>query len=312
MTQSVTPRGLICSLALVRNPRDKSAYLGLDSLIARLQDSVAGILLDPMFWSPDASRCGPVSASLLEEIIGLVPSGFPIWVRITGKSAEQTIDICRQLETVCRNLSYKGPLAWVDTPLFYHSNRGLPDHYRTLLSETEFNLIADNNPLLIREVADKTKRKNIRTAILKRLSEEPRLAGLLHRGDLRRSINYQRAVRGRSNFMIYDAGERSFLERPSASGVISVGANLLPHDWRTITLASLNMDEGHHSRGSRFRHLWETGLRVRTLQNQYGRAPATIIPAVLIAWGVIQENGQPLSTEEQDAVDRILEHMPEP
>ena len=112
--------------------------------------------------------------------------------------------------------------------------------------------------------------------------------------------------------MIYDAGERSFLERPSASGVISVGANLLPHDWRTITLASLNMDEGHHSRGSRFRHLWETGLRVRTLQNQYGRAPATIIPAVLIAWGVIQENGQPLSTEEQDAVDRILEHMPEP
>jgi dihydrodipicolinate synthase/N-acetylneuraminate lyase len=311
MQQKVTPRGLICSLALVSDPNDNDRYLGLESLIARLQPAVSGLFLDPMFWCPDANHCGPVSASLLEEVIGLVPPGLPLWVRITGRTAEQTINICRQLETVCRRLNYKAPLAWVDTPLYYHSNRGLPDHYRTLLSETEFDLIIDNNPQLIRQIADKTKRKNIRTAILKRLSNEPRLAGLLHRGDLRRSTNYQRAVRGRSNFLVYDAGERSFLEKPSASGVVSVGANLLPHDWRTITLASLNLDESHQAR-SRFLHLWETGLRVRTLQKYYGQAPARIIPAVLTAWGFIRENGHPLSPEEQKAVDRILEHIPEP
>jgi dihydrodipicolinate synthase/N-acetylneuraminate lyase len=266
-----------------------------------------------MFWCPDANHCGPVSAALLEEVIGLMRPGFPLWVRITGKTAEHTTNICRQLEIVCHRMNYKGPLAWVDTPLLYHSNRGLPDHYRALLSETAFNLIVDNNPQLLRKVADKTKRKNIRTAILKKLSSESKLVGLLHRGgDLRRSMNYQRAVRGRSHFFVYDAGESSFLERPSASGVVSVGANLLPQDWRTITRASLNLDEHHQAQGSRFRQLWETGLRVRTLQKYYSPAPARIIPAVLTAWGLIRENGQSLSPEEQEAVDRILEHIPEP
>lgn len=312
MEQNATPRGLICSLALVQHPKDRRVYLGLEPLIARLQPAVAGLFLDPMFWSTEAYRRGAVPASLLEEVIGLVTPGFPLWVRITGSTAEQTIDTCRQLEAVCRRLDYKGPLAWVDTPLLYHSNRGLPDHYRVLLSETTFSLIADNNPQLLRKVVDKTKRKNIRTAILKKLSHEPRMVGLLHRGDLRRSMNYQRAVRGRSSFLVYDAGERSFLEKPSASGVVSVGANLLPQDWQTITRASLNLDERYQAQSSRFSRLWETGLRVRTLRKYYSQAPARIIPAVLAAWGLIQETGQPLSPEEQKAVNRILEHIPDP
>jgi len=312
MEQNATPRGLICSLALVQHPKDRRVYLGLESLIARLRPAVAGLFLDPMFWSPEANRCGAVPASLLEEVISLVTPGFPLWVRITGSTAEQTIDTCRQLETVCRRLNHKGPLAWVDTPLLYHSNRGLPDHYRVLLSETTFSLIADNNPQLLRKAVDKTKRKNIRTAILKKLSHEVRMAGLLHRGDLRRSMNYQRAVRGRSNFLVYDAGELSFLEKPSASGVLSVGANLLPQDWQTITRASLNLDERYQAQSSRFRQLWETGLRVRTLRKYYSQAPSQIIPAVLAAWGLIQETGQTLSPEEQEAVNRILEHVPDP
>lgn len=312
MDQSVTPRGLICSLALVENPQDHSAYQGLESLISRIRPAVAGLLLDPMYWSPDSNHCGPVSTSLLEEVIELMPPGFPLWVRITGRNAEQTIQICRQLETVCRRLKYKGPLAWVDTPLCYHSNRGLPEHYQTLLSETEFSVIADNDPQLIRKIAGKTKRKNIRTAILKELSQQDRIVGLLHRGDLQRCLNYQRAIRGQPKFQIYDAWESSFLERPSSSGVVSVGANLLPNEWRTITLASLNLDESHSDHPGRFRHLWETGLRVRTLQKYYGPSPTRIIPAVLAAWGLIQKNGHSLTPEEKNAVDRILKHVPEP
>ncbi len=312
MNPIVTPRGLICSLALVPNPENRGLYLGLESLIARLRPAVAGLLLDPMFWCPDANNCGPVSSSLLEEIITLVPSGLPLWVRITGTSAEQTIHICRQLETVCRHLNYQGPLAWVDTPLFYHSNRGLPEHYRNLLAETEFNLIADNDPLLIQKIGNKTKRNNIRTAVLKKLAQEPRLAGLVHRGDLGRGLNYQRAVRSQPNFLVYDGGERSFLERPSASGVVSVGANLLPQEWRTITLSSLNLDDSHPDQAGRFRHLWESGQRVRTLQKYYDHAPARIIPAVLAAWKLVQKNGQPLTPEDQKAIERILEYVPEP
>jgi dihydrodipicolinate synthase/N-acetylneuraminate lyase len=253
-----------------------------------------------MFWSPDANLCGPVSSTLLEEVIALVPPDLPLWVRITGRTAEQTIHICQQLETVCRRLKYHGPLAWVDTPLFYHSNRGLPEHYRNLLAETEFNLIADNDQQLIQKIADK------------KLTQESRLVGLLHRGELRRAMNYQRAVRDRSDFLVYDAGERNFLERPSASGVVSVGANLLPNDWRTITFASLNLDDSQFGEASRFRHLWETGQRVRTLQKYYSKAPAPIIAAVLAAWGLIQQDGKSLTPEEQKATDLILEHVPAP
>ena len=312
MQQRATPRGLICSLALVPDPQNSGSYLGLESLIARLQPAVAGLLLDPMFWCPDPNHCGPVSVYLLEAAIGLVPPTLPLWVRITGKTAEQTIYICRQLETACRRLGYEGPLAWVDTPLFYHSNRGLPDHYRSLLSETEFGLIVDNDPQLIRRISDRTKRKNIRTSILKTLAQMPSLVGLLHRGDLHRGMNYQRAVRGSLDFLIYDAGERGFLERPSASGVVSVGANLLPYDWRTVTLASLNLDDSHRSGDSRFRYLWETGQRVRMLQEHYNRAPARIITTVLASWGLIQVDGKPLAPDEQEAVDRILEYVPNP
>jgi hypothetical protein len=312
MRKPVTPRGLICSLALVPNPDNRSVYRGLESLLARLQPAVAGLFLDPMFWCPDAHCCGPASSSLLEEAIGLAPPDLPLWVRITGTSAEQTVHICHQLENVCRRLRYRGPLAWVDTPLFYHSNRGLPTYYRSLLAETEFHLIVDNDPQLIRRIGDTTKRKNIRTGILKKLVQEPRLVGLVHRGNLSRGINYQRAVRSRSDFLIYDGRESNFLKYPSASGVLSVGANLLPYEWKTITSASLNLKDNHLGQASSFRHLWEAGQRVRTLQKNYRQSPVRIIPAVLAAWGLIPEKIEGLTSEEERARKIILEHLPEP
>ena len=312
MNNPVTPRGLICSLALVPDPKGRGLYLGLESLIGRLQPAVTGIFLDPMFWCPDANCCGPASLYLLEEVIGLIPSGIALWVRITGTSAEQTLHIRSQLETVCRRLHYHGPLAWVDTPLFYHSNRGLPEHYRNLLANTEFNLIADNDPQLIRKIGDKTKRRNIRTSVLKKLIQQRGLAALVHRGDLRRSMHYQRAVRNRPDFLVYDGVEANFLKRPSSSGVISVGANLLPYEWKTITQASLNLEESQSGSSGRFRLLWEAGQRVRTLHTYYHLAPEKIIPAVLAAWGVVQQNEIGLTSDEKDATNKILEHMPRP
>jgi len=312
MNKAVTPRGLICSLALVPDPENRSVYRSLESLIARLQPAIAGLFLDPMFWCPDANCCGPASSSLLEEAIGLAPPDLPLWVRVTGTSPEQTIHICHQLGNVCRRLKYHGPLAWVDTPLFYHSNRGLPEYYQRFLAETEFNLIVDNDPQLIRKIGETTKRKNIRTSVLKKLIQQPRLVALVHRGDLKRGLNYQRAVRSRPDFLIYDGRESNFLKRPSASGVVSVGANLLPYEWRTITLASLNLEDSHFGQASSFRHLWEAGQRVRTLQKYYKKSPVRIIPAVLASWGLISEKSKGLTPEEERSKEVILEHLPEP
>lgn len=312
MTASALPKGLICSMALVSSPREQVVSEELRALVSHLQPHVAGIFLDPMFWRPDQDRCGAVSAALLEEATILLPPGLPLWVRITGKSADQTIHICQQLEIVCRRLRVQGPLAWVDTPLLYHSNRGLIEHYERMLRESQFPLLLDNDPDLIERIAGKSKRKNIRTAILKRLAQNPMVAGLLHRGDLRRSLNYQRAVRARPDFLIYDASERHFLQRPSASGVLSIGANLLPAEWRLITQASVGLDERNSAEESRFRHLWEVGQRVRTLRKLYGPAPTKVIPAVLAAWGLLHGAQLALNLDERRAVDLILEQMPTP
>ena len=312
MTASAVPKGLICSLALVSSPRKQVASAELRALVSRLHPHVAGLFLDPMFWHPDQDCFGPVSAALLEEATTLLPPGLPLWVRITGKSADQTIHICQQLEIVCRRLRFRGPLAWVDTPLLYHSNRGLIEHYERMLAESQFPLLLDSDPDLVGRIAGKSKRKNIRTTILKRLAQNPAVAGLLHRGDLRRGLNYQRAVRARPDFLIYDASERHFLQRPSASGVLSIGANLLPTEWRLITQASVGLDERNGAEESRFRHLWEVGQRIRTLQKLYGPAPTKVIPAVLAAWGLIQGGQLPLSLDERRAVDLILEQAPAP
>jgi hypothetical protein len=86
----------------------------------------------------------------------------------------------------------------------------------------------------------------------------------------------------------------------------------LPQEWRTITLSSLNLDDSHPDQTGRFRHLWESGQRVRTLQKYYDQAPARIIPAVLAAWKLVQKTEQPLTPEDQKAIERILEHAPEP
>ena len=312
MTRSAVSKGLIGSLALIGSPREPIASRDLRVLVARLQPHVAGLFLDPMYWHPNQDHGGPVSAALLEEVTALIPPGLPLWLRITGKSADHTIHICQQLEILCRRLRLRGPLAWVDTPLFYHSNRGLMEHYEKMLTETRFCLLLDNDPDLLRRIAGKSKRKNIRTAILKRLAEHPMVAGLLHRGDLRRSLNYQRAVSARPDFLIYDSSERHFLQRPKASGVISIGANLIPHDWALITQASLGLDERNGGDETRLRHLWEVEQRVRAIHKLYSPAPTRIIPAVLAGWGVIQRQPPPLGPEERRAVRLILEQVPTP
>jgi dihydrodipicolinate synthase/N-acetylneuraminate lyase len=87
------------------------------------------------------------------------------------------------------------------------------------------------------------KRNNIRTAVLKRLSENSQIVGLIQAGDLKRTIHYQRAVRARRDFRFYDGDERSFLNQPSSSGVVSGGANLLPAEWSEIVSTSLSLLE---------------------------------------------------------------------
>ena len=120
------------------------------------------------------------------------------------------------------------PLFWVDLPLWHHSNRKLPQFYEEWAKDYPRSILLYNHPRLITCLDRSLKRKNIRTAVLKKLAENEQIAGLIQAGDFQRTLHYQRAVRGRRDFRIYDGDEMNFLNQPSSSGVVSWGANLLP------------------------------------------------------------------------------------
>ncbi|OQY49206.1 MAG: hypothetical protein B6240_03855, partial [Desulfobacteraceae bacterium 4572_87] len=142
---------------------------------------------------------------------------------------------------------------WVDTPLRYHSNRGLPDYYRELLAQLKYPLILHNDPDCI-HATRAFKRHNIRTAVLKELVRIDGIAGLIFSGSLERAHHYQRACRGRQNFRIYDGDEKRFLEHPSMGGVVSVGANLAPGTWEMITQSSIRLHAHRENYPDRLHH----------------------------------------------------------
>ena len=136
----------------------------------------------------------------------------------------------RKLRKRLEKRAYDGPVYWIDSPLYYHSNRGLPLYYQDLSASVKEPFLLYNHPSLIKQVARPFKRSNISTGILKELAQIESIIGLIFFGSLDRSRNYQKAVRSRPAFRIYDGEEAHFLTHPSLSGVISVGANLAPRE----------------------------------------------------------------------------------
>ena len=146
----------------------------------------------------------------------------------------------------------------MDTPLNYHSNRGLPDYYRELQTLVNFPLVLHNDPEAVHTTRT-FKRHNIRTAVLKELVQIEGIVGLIFSGSLERSHHYQRACRGRQHFRLYDGDEKRFLEHPSMGGVVSVGANLAPVAWEKITQSSIQLHAHRENYPDRLQQIWESG-----------------------------------------------------
>jgi dihydrodipicolinate synthase/N-acetylneuraminate lyase len=180
-------------------------------------------------------------------------------------------------------LSYKGKIFWVDAPLYYHSNRGLPDMCKKLSSVTPHPLILYNNPRIIDKVKGPFNRRNIRTSVLKELSLIEEVVGLIYIGDLRRALNYQNAVRIRSNFRIYDADEELFLNFPNKSGLVSISANLIPHIWKQML--DLYSDNPKH-----LSQIWNKGNILADISRAIKIAPAPIIKGVLKRKGLLESD----------------------
>lgn len=308
MAGSNLPKGLIADLITPVLPGGVIDGTGLGRHLDRLLPCIQGVYIS----SPNAGEGTWLSieqrADLFDKTLVVVRGVVPVLMWITGDSEENTfknIDLFRK-KLSARN--YQGMVIWIDTPLYYHSNRNLPEYYQKLCPQIDENLILHNDPALICTLNDALKRKNIRTAILKELAENPGIGGLIYSGSLDRSYNYQKAVRSRRDFRIYDEDESRFLDSPGSSGVVSMGVNIAPKEWNKITVSSLSRNN-EDAYPDQQQQIWNTWSYLSDLKNLYsGKGPA-ILKKVISDMGIIAANNDYETPEVVEAAERIKRLM---
>jgi len=198
-------------------------------------------------------------------------------------------------------MDYPGMLFWMDYPLFYHSNRELPQMYQNLLSGTQRPLILGNLPHLIKMQKGPGRRYNIRTNILQKMVQHPGIKGMVFFGTLKRSLNYQKALRFRKDFFFYDGDEAVFLKNPGTGGLVAGGSNLIPDTWLKITKSSLNRYDTERQFPSHQAAIWESGLMIHALHSLYQQAPAFYMKKILTQVGIIAGDYTLLSGVQEDS-----------
>jgi dihydrodipicolinate synthase/N-acetylneuraminate lyase len=288
MEALIAPRGLIVDLITpLKNDRSIDGR-GLGRLLDRIIPHARAILLAGPGGGEGKNLELDQRLELVEKALVIIRGRVPILIWVTGDSEEKTRKTILTNKNVLEKRGYQGRVFWVDTPLYYHSNRGLPDHYEDLCSMADQPFILHNDPELIKGLARPMKRNNIRTSILKELAYIEKIVGLVFNGSLDRAHNYQRASRRRSNFRIYDGDEMHFLDHPSISGVVSLGANLTPKTWQKITGSSLNLMGDQKDYPDSLRQVWESGGYLRSLRDIYHLMPVPIVKGVLADMGIIE------------------------
>ncbi len=277
------PRGLIVDLVTPIESGDGIDIGGLQRLLEKVGDHVHGILIASPWAGQGNTLNLKMRKQLLERTMSLLPRALPLLVWITGNDEADTRRILIALQKISESRLYDAPIYWVDTPLLYHSNRGLPSLYSELFRLAERPFILVNDPVSVPRVRSSIKRKNIRTSILKEMAQMDFVMGLIFLGPMERAYNYQKATRKRPNFRIYDGEEARFLKYPSLSGVVSAGANLAPEKWRTIVDSSLHLDEKAADYPDSLKQLWNTGQLLHQLRDLY-----TANPPAAIKWALAQ------------------------
>ena len=285
------PRGLIVDLI---TPLDKHGSLdvrGLESHLERIMPHVDGILLASPWAGEGAYLSLRTRKELLQRAISCASADLALLVWITGPTEELTRQNLIALQKASEIALLDRPIYWVDTPLLYHSNRGLPHLYQELYELGSRPFILINDPNSVTKVRGAMKRKNIRTSILKELAGTNFISGVIFLGPLERAYNYQKATRAKSGFRLYEGDEARFLDYPSLSGVISAGANLAPQQWRTITDSSLNLVEEIDQYPDSLKQLWETGQFLHQLHGLYSVNQASLIKSTLGRIGTLEYIG---------------------
>lgn len=313
MEVSRAPKGLIVDLITPLNDKGDIDNNGLESLLVKVLPYANAILLA----SPQAGEGSGLSLtlknSLLTKAASFIQGRIPIFFWISGDSVKSTKKTITLLEDTLTSQNYKGEVFWLDSPLSYHSNRGLYDHYQDLCMNTKYPFVLYNDPGLITKLERPLKRCNIRTSILKNLAGIGRITALIFRGSLTRVNNYQKAVNRRPDFRVYDGDENRFLEHPSKSGVLSIGANIAPQIWSNITMASMGIGGEEREKRSYLDQIWKMGEVLNDLKKMYHPNPVWVIKRSLVDLSIIGFHTctsvtQPLHEENNTLAEFILKH----
>ena len=175
------------------------------------------------------------------------------------------------------------------------------------------SIILYNDPELIKQMPRPFKRTNLRTGILKELACIEGIRGLIFRGALDRAHNYQKAVRARPDFRIYDGDESYFLRHPSLSGLVSLGANLAPKAWQRITASSLNLNGNHKDYPDHLRQIWELGAYLQDLKDLYHGISLPLVKQILSDMGIIDSGRCRIQSEDlgdkAEQVKRLMQRF---
>ncbi len=302
------PEGLIIDLVTPLTGDGSLDIAGLERLVARVLPAADGLLAG----SPMAGEALDLPLStrleLFTFLLPLVGGRVPIFFGTTGETLEETQKCSAWVREEVRRQRYDGSLFLADAPLWYHSNRGLPQACQALLAETQLPLILLNLPRVVRQRQVTFKHLNLRTQVFKKLAALPGVQGLIYQGEMRRFLHYHHAAAARPGFAFYETEETRFLSRPGAWGVVSGGAQLLPRAWQEVTRACLHPEDAADDPPRRFA-LWDLGNRLQQVSHFCQNHPAPLWKQVLAAQGVLSSPAAAPGAvpANPDTVEKLLE-----
>ena len=306
------PKGLIGALVTPLDDRYNIDTSSLKSLFDYTADNLHGVLIGAGDIGEGLVLSNEKRIELIKTGIKAVRGRVPLFLSITGNTEDETAENILYVQRTKKELNYRGDIFLLDCPLWYHSNKGLPSLYVEFGKVTQLPFVLYNNPSIITELKKHLKRKNIRTNVLKKLSKNGQIMGICHVGELKRAVNYARAVRERRNFRVYDGNELDFLSMPSIGGIVAQGANILPEQWRRIVESSINPKEAFKEEGTYFSQLWGTGQTLRSFNKAYIQNPVAIIKFALKLMGKIKsstvaENTSTITQKQETEICNLLE-----
>ncbi|MHB8068319.1 MAG: dihydrodipicolinate synthase family protein [Desulfobaccales bacterium] len=280
------PEGLIIDLV---TPLAAGGVLdgpGLERLVARVLPAADGLLAGSPLAGEALDLPLATRQSLFTRLLPLVSGRVPLFFGITGATPEETRNLAAWVREEVSRQQYGGPLFLADAPLWYHSNRGLPQACQALLAATPLPLILLNLPRVVRRGEAMFKHLNLRTQVFKKLAALPGVQGLIYQGEMRRFLHYHHAAAARPGFAFYETDEARFLTRPGAWGVVSGSAQLLPRAWQEVTRACLHPEDAADDPPRRFA-LWDLGNRLQQVSHFCQNHPASLWKQALAAQGVL-------------------------